>query len=138
MENKNDEIINKEEMAAMVEQDDNVIVYEIRGLIKSDGLSYYTRHELRDNPPELIITDKHNNEVVFKLTEELTKEMHRGLGLVNKVYHGYRKHTPEELREMEFSERIKYEFENRTVRFVITILSLLIIVGLIILKVIGG
>lgn len=134
---KNDKLVQDEEFAALTEQDKSALAYEIVNLFEKDGV-YRDRLSMREDPPSLVITDSEGSQVEFKLTEDFTAHLASSLNQVNKAYHGYRKHTPKELREMSLSKRIEYEFRNRTMRFVITVLSLLIIVGLIILKVIGG
>lgn len=135
---KNDKIMQDEEFAALVEQYDNAVVYEITNLFKNDKGEYRSKQSMRDDPPVLIITDKHGSEVEFKLTEELTGHLLQSLKAVNKGYHGYGKHISREIRNMSFKERLKYELKNNTLRAVIAIVSILGLISLIISGIIGG
>jgi len=123
----NDEIVERDYLSAVIEQEEALVYYEIENIYKDNKKKEYkNKLKLKKDPPVLTIKDNHDNEVFFLLTEKMTDELIDSLKEVKKAYLGFS--GPSDIyKPKELKEKIEYYVKKNFLKIFLPILVIIIV-----------
>lgn len=125
---KNDELIDKDYLSALVNQQDRMVYYEIENLYQDTVKQRFkNRLKMRKDPPVLIVRDDFGNEVKFYLTENLTDELSTTLKQVKRAYLGFSGPSDEDAPK-DFFGKVKHYVKKNPLKIIVTIFLILLII----------
>lgn len=127
---KNDELIDKDYLSALVNQQDRMVYYEIENLYQDTVKQRFkNRLKMRKDPPVLIVRDDFGNEVKFYLTENLTDELSTTLKQVKRAYLGFSGPSDEDAPK-DFFGKVKHYMKKNPLKIIVTVFLILLIISL--------
>lgn len=124
---ENDELIDKDYLSALVNQQDRMVYYEIENLYQDTVKQRFkNRLKMRKDPPVLIVRDDFGNEVKFYLTENLTDELSTTLKQVKRAYLGFSGPSDEDAPK-NFFGKVKHYVKKNPLKIIVTIFLILLI-----------
>lgn len=124
---ENDELIDKDYLSALVNQQDRMVYYEIENLYQDTVKQRFkNRLKMRKDPPVLIVRDDFGNEVKFYLTENLTDELSTTLKQVKRAYLGFSGPSDEDAPK-DFFGKVKHYVKKNPLKIIVTIFLILLI-----------
>ena len=127
---ENDELIDKDYLSALVNQQDRMVYYEIENLYQNTVKQRFkNRLKLRKDPPVLIVRDDFGNEVKFYLTEKLTDELSTALKQVKRAYLGFSGPRDEDTPK-DFFGKVKHYVKKNPLKIIVTVFLILLIISL--------
>lgn len=130
MTGQNDELVEKDYLSALINQDDRLIYYEVENIYHDPQKRVFrNRFKMRKDPPVLVVRDDFGNEAKFYLTENLTDELSETLRQVKRAYYGF--NGPSDLNMPEkFIDKVKYYVKNNIFKLSVTVFMILFILFL--------
>lgn len=125
---ENDELIDKDYLSALVNQQDRMVYYEIENLYQDTAKQRFkNRLKMRKDPPVLIVRDDFGNEVKFYLTENLTDELSKTLKQVKRAYLGFSGPSDEDAPK-DFLGKVKHYVKKNPLKIIVTVFLILLII----------